>query len=140
MKWIGIAIVVVIVLALALMLNGKKADQQEERLASPPALAEETVPVSPRMQAFLDRKVGMWGVTPENFREYFDFFCHGIASHPDPTKAFPLDVVIDPDVKLTVGGEWRNMPFKSALDDLCQKNGLEWGVTGPDTIRISAKK
>ena len=56
MKRIAVATVVVILCALAWMYNEKRTNRQEEGLASPRELVKATVPVSPGMKAFLDRK------------------------------------------------------------------------------------
>ena len=139
MKRNGIAATVIVLGALALIFTMKSARQVENRPQSPPAPVEAaTVQASPGMRKLLDGNRGAFGFTDQNFRERLDALCHACASHP--TEPFPLDIVVDPDVKITVDGRWRNVSLGAILDDICQKNNLIWSVIGPDSIKISNRE
>jgi hypothetical protein len=98
----------------------------------PAPTADKSVAMSPKMTEYLESNFSTIQMTPPAAN--FDIL-RTIAS-----KKFSLTVTVDPDVKIAVGGTWTNMTYKAFYDDICQKNGLQWTVIGPDSIRISIRK
>ena len=71
---------------------------------------------------------------PQDVHAYFRFQNeHGLPG------AHGIRIEVDKGVQGTIGGDWTGTAWRPILDGFCAQNNCIWKVTGPSTVRISAK-
>ncbi len=101
---------------------------------------EPAEPISAEMSQWLSSAPNSISITaPQDIRELTAFWVV-IAPRAVNNPQFLLSFTIDPEVQATVTGQWGRVPMRKVLEDVCQRNNLEWKVVGPSTIRISVEQ
>ena len=101
---------------------------------------EPAEPISAEMSQWLDSRPDSISITaPQDIRELTALWVD-IAPRAVNNPQFLLSFTIDPEVQATVTGQWTRAPMRKVLDEVCQRNNLEWKVVGPSTIRISVEQ